>query len=78
MRKRFPEEFGDNEVEEVEEVPVKQKADSPKPKAGNVVAPATRTTAPKRVRLTQSQVAIAKKLGLTPEQYVKELIKVEA
>lgn len=78
MRKRFPEEFGDNEVEEVEEVPVKQKADSPKPRAGNVVAPATRTTAPKRVRLTQSQVAIAKKLGLTPEQYVKELIKVEA
>jgi len=78
MRKRFPEEFGDTEVEEEVEVPVKQKADSPKSRAGNVVAPATRTTAPKRVRLTQSQVAIAKKLGLTPEQYVKELIKVEA
>jgi len=78
MRKRFPEEFGDMEVEEEVEVPVKQKADSPKPRAGNVVAPATRSTAPKRVRLTQSQVAIAKKLGLTPEQYVKELIKVEA
>ena len=77
MRKRYPEEFGDVEAEEVE-VPAKTKADSPKPKAGNVVAPATRSTAPKRVRLTQSQVAIAKKLGLTPEQYVKELIKVEA
>ena len=74
MRKRFPEEFGETEVE----VPAKQKADSPKPKAGNVVAPATRSTAPKRVRLTTSQVAIAKKLGLTPEQYVKELLKVEA
>jgi DNA-binding Lrp family transcriptional regulator len=28
--------------------------------------------------LTQSQVAIAKKLGLTPEQYVRELMKMEA
>jgi len=42
------------------------------------VAPATRSTAPKRVRLSQSQVAIAKRLGLTPEQYVRELLKMEA
>jgi len=28
--------------------------------------------------LTTSQVAIAKKLGLTPEQYVKELLRMEA
>jgi len=71
MRKRFPEEFGEEEVQ------VKQKEDAPKAKP-NVVAPASRTTAPKKVRLTTSQVAIAKKLGLTPEQYVKELLRMEA
>ena len=71
MRKRFPEEFGEPEVQ------VKQKEDIPKAKP-NVVAPASRTTAPKKVRLTTSQVAIAKKLGLTPEQYVKELLRMEA
>jgi len=75
MRKRFPENFEEDSEPEVE---VKPKADTPKAKPATVVAPATRSTAPKRVRLTQSQVALAKKLGLTPEQYVKELIKVEA
>ena len=53
-------------------------ADKPKAKPATVVAPATRSTAPKRVRLKASQVAIAKKLGLTPEQYVRELLKLEA
>jgi len=77
MRKRFPENF-DDEVEEAEVVPTKQKADGPKAKSSTVVAPATRTTAPKKVRLSQSQVAIAKKLGLSPEQYVRELLKMEA
>jgi hypothetical protein len=71
MRKRFPEEF--DEPEEV-----KLKEDTPRAKPSTVVAPATRSTASKKVKLTQSQVAIAKKLGLTPEQYVRELIKMEA
>lgn len=74
MRKRFSENFGDDDVE----VQTKPKADAPKAKSVTNVAPATRSTAPKRVRLTQSQVAIAKKLGLTPEQYVRELLKMEA
>jgi len=67
MRKRFPEEFG-SEVDKRGDVP----------KKSTVVAPASRTTAPKKVRLTTSQVTIAKKLGLTPEQYVRELLKMEA
>jgi hypothetical protein len=75
MRKRFPEEF-DHEEPEVEEVKLKE--DTPKAKPSTVVAPATRSTASKKVKLTQSQVAIAKKLGLTPEQYVRELMKMEA
>ena len=72
MRKRFPDYFeGDEETAET-------KADKLKTKPATVVASAARSTAPKRIRLKQSQVAIAKKLGLTPEQYVRELLKLEA
>jgi hypothetical protein len=75
MRKRFGENFSDAEPQESTAPPT---ADKPKAKPVTNVAPATRTTAPKKVRLSQSQVAIAKKLGLTPEQYVRELLKMEA
>tara|TARA_R100000935_G_C2809124_1_gene154142 strand:+ start:81 stop:1112 length:1032 start_codon:yes stop_codon:yes gene_type:complete len=62
MRKLFPEEFEDLTVEE------------PKSKRqSNVVAPATRSTAPKKVTLTQTQVAIAKKLGVPLEEYAKQV-----
>ena len=37
----------------------------------SVVAPATRSTAPKKIVLTKSQVNIAKRLGLTNEQYAR-------
>jgi hypothetical protein len=48
--------------------------DAPKKKrARSVVAPATRSTAPKKVTLTQTQVTLAKRLGLTNEQYAKQL-----
>ena len=78
MRKRFPENF-DEDIEPPEDVEeAAPKADTPKAKPATVVAPATRSTAPKKIRLKQSQVAIAKKLGLTPEQYVRELMKLEA
>ena len=45
----------------------------PKRKKAQVVAPATRSTAPKKVTLTRTQVQIAKRLGLTPEQYAKQV-----
>ena len=77
MRKRFAENF-DHEDSEDQEVRAKPRADTHRVKPSTVVASATRSTAPKRVRLSQSQVAIAKKLGLTNEQYVRELMKVEA
>lgn len=69
MRRRFPDYFGD-EVE------------APKPaarenKAAPVVAPASRSRSAKKIVLKQSQLAIAKKLGLTPEQYARELMKME-
>ena len=40
-------------------------------KKSTVVAPATRSTAPKKIVLTQSQVNTAKRLGLTLEQYAR-------
>jgi hypothetical protein len=70
MRKRFPEQFEEPEVEKPAAEPVR--------KSSNVVAPATRSTSPKRIRLTNTQVALAKKLGLTPEQYALEIKKLEA
>ncbi len=77
MRKRFPENFS-------EEAEVETQAGGDKPsqrneaKSAPVVAPATRSTASKRIVLKASQVALAKKLGLTPEQYAREMQKLEA
>jgi hypothetical protein len=75
MRKRFPETFDD--VEEA-----KPQKEEPKPssksKPSTNVAPVTRGTAPRQIRLTATQVALAKKLGLSNEQYARELMKLEA
>ena len=68
MQKRFPENFKGNSLEP-------EKPSQRKP--SNIVAPATRSTAPKKVRLSKSQVALAKKLKLTPEHYARELLKLE-
>jgi hypothetical protein len=74
MRRRFPEYFGEQE----------QPADGGgKPvtrnetKPATVVAPASRSTSSKKIVLKQSQVLLAKKLGLTPEQYAREMRKLE-
>jgi len=66
IRKRFPENF----EEEVVEPPVSRKS-------SNVVAPATRSTSSKKITLKQSELNIAKRLGLTPEQYAIEAKKLE-
>jgi hypothetical protein len=67
MQKRFPENFGDDSLD----------AKPAQRKLSNVVAPATRSTAPKKVRLSKTQLALAAKFKLTPEQYARELIKME-
>jgi len=75
MRKRFPEAFEDAEEERTQT----REAEKPtRNKPANVVAPVTRSTAPRQVRLTPTQVALAKKLGLSNEQYARELMKLEA
>ena len=68
MRKRFSEKFESQE----------DNRQQTRTRPGTVVAPAVRSTAPTKVRLKQSQVNLAKKFGLTPEQYVKEVLKLEA
>ena len=64
MRQFFPDQF-EGEV-------AKTEAEKPK-RRSNVVAPATRSTSPKKVVLSQTQVTLAKRLGLTPEQYAKQV-----
>ena len=48
-----------------------------KPKHHAVVAPVSRSTASKKVHLTTEQVRLAKRLGLTNEQYALEVMKLE-
>jgi hypothetical protein len=64
MRERFPDLFESEKRENA--------ATSPKPKS-NIVAPATRSTAPKKVVLTQTQVNIAKRLGVPLELYARKV-----
>ena len=63
MQQVFPDQFDDG---------IEDEPEAPKQKSSNVVAPATRSTAPKKIRLTQSQIAIAKKLGVPLETYAKQ------
>jgi hypothetical protein len=75
MRKRFPEAFDDAEEEERPQTKQAQKPARTKP--ASVVAPVTRNTAPRQVRLTPTQVAIAKKLGISNQEYAKAMIEME-
>jgi len=68
MRQRFPEKFETD----------RESNESPRTRPSTNVAPATRSTSPKKIRLTQSQIAISKKLGLTPEQYAQAVLKMES
>ena len=67
MRKRFSEKFESPEDNR-----------QSRTRLGTVVAPAVRSTAPIKVKLKQSQVNLAKKFGLTPEQYWKAQQELEA
>lgn len=77
MRKVFSEYFDTVELQTKVEVEEESKP-SPKSKPSTVVAPATRSTSSKQIRLKPSQIALARKLGLSPEQYARELLKMEA
>lgn len=70
IRSRFPEEFDDQED-------TGTKPEVRKKKPPTVVAPASRSTSSNKVKLTQSELSLAKKLGLTPEKYALEKLKLE-
>lgn len=71
MRRRFSDYFGD-EMDNGDTRP-----NAREQKASSVVAPASRTRSPKKIVLNKTQVSIAKRLGLTNEQYAREVVKME-
>ena len=67
MKSKFPELFGGGDA----------KADEVRRKPTTVVAPATRSSGARKIQLTQTQMALAKKFGLTPQQYAAQVAKLE-
>ena len=77
MRKRFPEyEWEDTTQTRQTETETKD-SETKSPRKSANVAPVTRSTAPRQIRLTTTQAALAKRLGLTNEAYAKEMMKLE-
>ena len=74
MKEVFPSYFGTNNQSSSEPVVVEA---ATRRRTSPVVAPATRNNgaAPRKVTLTSTQVALAERLGLTPQQYAAQLIK---
>ena len=67
VRRVFPDKFDDGPI--IEE-------SAPQRQTGNVVAPAARSgKKPRKVQLTSTQVSLAKRLGLSNEQYAAQLMK---
>ena len=69
VKSKFPEVFGG-----AEDRP--RNGDAPR-KPAAVAAPATRSSGAKKIQLTQTQMALAKKFGLTPQQYAAQVAKLE-
>jgi hypothetical protein len=66
MKKAFPDKFDDGQIEE----------EAPQRQSSSVVAAPSRTTKkPRTVRLTSTQASLAKRLGLSNEQYVAQMLK---
>ena len=69
VKSTFPEIFGGSEDRP-------RNGNAPR-KPAAVAAPATRSSGAKKIQLTQTQVALAKKFGLTPQQYAAQVAKLE-
>ena len=85
MRKRFPEHFEGEQSYEDDEPPQRKRAepvdedDSPRraSKPATVVAPASRSTPPSRVKVKASEAAIARRLGVSIEEYARQKAALE-
>jgi hypothetical protein len=77
MRKRFPEHFDAEEEEDDQPPQKKSQTDdedtSRRTKPASVVAPATRSTPPNRVKLKASEATIARRLGVPIEEYARQV-----
>ena len=73
MKEVFPDRFDDESADNLEDEPKssQQKAKAP----ANVVAPVKRSPSSKKITLTQTQVALAKKLGVPLEEYAKQVAR---
>jgi hypothetical protein len=69
VKSTFPEMFGGSEDRP-------RNGNAPR-KPAAVAAPATRSSGAKKIQLTQTQIALAKKFGLTPQQYAAQVAKLE-
>ncbi len=69
MKDKFPEVFGEQRSQ--------PKSGDGSRKPTTVVAPASRSTGAKKIQLTPTQIALAKKFGLTPQQYAAQVAKLE-
>jgi len=69
MRSAFPNRFESSQAEKESQTPSRQRS--------NVVAPAQRSSAPKKMRLTKTQQNVAKKLGIPLELYAKKMAELE-
>jgi len=87
MRKRFPEHFEDAQSNEDDEPPPKKRSSEPvdeddepprrAQKFTSVVAPASRSTPPNRIKLKASEAAIARRLGVPIEEYAKQVAQLK-
>ena len=74
MRQKFPTFFGVTSTNETEMF----QGETPKRQPSTVVASATRDSGnkkPTQIRLSQTQVKLARQLGISPEQYANQLLR---
>ena len=65
VKSKFPEVFGKSQTEGTK-------------RPASVVAPATRSSGAKKIQITNTAAALAKKFGLTPQQYAAQVAKLES
>jgi hypothetical protein len=73
LKKTFPELFGANGDSTSEPTA----PEPPRSKPSSIVAPASRSTGARKIQLTTRQLELARKYGLTPQQYAAEVAKLE-
>jgi hypothetical protein len=82
IRKKFPEQFGSDEdddtpPQEVSEPAYEEESPRRATKPSTVVASASRSTPPNRIRLKASEASIARRLGVSYEDYARQVAKLK-